>query len=79
MSPAERTQAAALLAQAEALREQAYALMHLAEGQIRAVNALLGAEPPSPEALAVAEQIFQPPKYYGRKQQPEPTPTPSGE
>lgn len=72
MTPTERMQAGALLAQAEALREQAAALHHIAEGMVRAANALLSAEPPSPEAVAAANKIFggkdveeEKPRHYG--------------
>ena len=78
MTPAERAQATALLTQAEAMRDQGAALMHLAEAQIRATNALFAAEPPmhgalSAEGLAVAEKIFgEPPKarHYGSRPNP---------
>ena len=79
MTPAERAQAVALLSSAEALRSQGAALMHLAEAQVQAANALLGAEPPSvsPEMNGALAKIFgekpEPPqRYFGSGVRPPP-------
>lgn len=72
MTPAERSQAVALLCQAEAIWEQATALLHLAEAQIRAANALLATVPPSVESPGAEDartKIFgerpEPTRHYG--------------
>jgi hypothetical protein len=76
MSPAERAQAVAMLSSAEAMRSQGAALMHLAEAQVQAANALLGAEPPADSngAREAAALIFgeQPQKArnYGSRPNP---------
>ena len=58
MTPAERAQARASLALAEAMRDQAKALAYQAEAQVAALSALLGAEPPTVEAQMVRDQIY---------------------
>jgi hypothetical protein len=75
MSPAERAQAVALLTSAEALKAQGAALMHLAEAQVQAANALLGAEAPeSNGAREAASLIFgEPPqkaRHFGSRPNP---------
>lgn len=77
MNPIERQQAVALLSGAEAMRAQGMALLHLAEAQVHAANALLGAEPPgaqTEDALQAAEQIFgqkpQVARHYGSRPNP---------
>lgn len=70
MTPIERLQAVALLTGAEALRSQAAALMALAEAQVNAANALLGAETPTPTEPLTADGLMNGGRlYYGKQKQ----------